>query len=104
MRSIFIFTLLLFTIHTNAQTSLAGKVTEASGDPILYGDVFLFEQDKQIDYIKTDFDGNYNFANMEPCTCDLLVFYPGFRPVKITGIIVKPGQITPLNVVLEYRE
>lgn len=95
--------LCLFTIFTvvNAysQTSLEGKVKEKdTGEPVLYGTVALYKNGVLIVGTDTDFDGNYFLGNLEPGTYDVEAKYLGMADQRITGVILKAGQTTRLNI------
>ncbi len=99
-RCILLFLMLVMGSAAFAQTSLSGKVTEEGGEPVLFGNVVLFQNGVQKTGVQTDFDGNFNFANIDPGTYDVEVSYIGFPTKRINGVVVKAGQITPLNVIL----
>jgi outer membrane receptor protein involved in Fe transport len=49
----------------------------------------------------TDYDGNYIIENISPGTYTVSVSFIGFKAMKFTGIVVKAGSTTNLNVELE---
>lgn len=83
-----------------AQTSLYGKVTDDNGEPIIFGSVALYKNGVLTTGAETDFDGNYNFSNVDPGTYDVEVSYVGYSPARISGVLVKAGKANKLDVVL----
>jgi outer membrane receptor protein involved in Fe transport len=97
--------LCIFAMFTFAsiysQTSLEGKVTEkATGEPILFGTVALYKNGVLITGTDTDYDGNYFIGNLEPGTYDVESKYLGMADQMITGVTLKAGQTTRLNIEL----
>jgi outer membrane receptor protein involved in Fe transport len=84
-----------------AQTSLAGKVTDLdSGEPILFGNVTIYQNGVYKTGVQTDFDGNYSFSPIDAGTYDVEVSYVGYSPKRIEGVVVKAGRETRLNIEL----
>ncbi|KXK37809.1 MAG: carboxypeptidase regulatory-like domain-containing protein [Saprospiraceae bacterium] len=82
----------------NAQTTIEGKVTEASsGDAIIQGPVQLFRNGVLVGGTVTDLDGNYFFSDVQPGTYDMQVEYFGFATKKITGIVIQAGRTNKIN-------
>ncbi len=99
------FLLLCFAIllagAATAQTSLNGKVTDGdTGEPIIFGNVALYKNGVLITGTETDFDGNYNFTEIDPGTYDVEVSYVGYQPQRVTGIQVLAGKANRANVEL----
>ena len=87
-----------------AQTtgSLQGKVIDTGLEEGLpFANVVLEKEGTQIAGTQTDFDGNYNFSNIEAGTYDLLVSYVGFPTVKTEGVVIKLGQVVRFDVEME---
>lgn len=85
-----------------AQTSLAGKVTEAeTGKPILFGNVALFKNGNLVTGVETDFDGNYKIANIDPGTYAVESAYIGFMTQRIEGVLIVADQENRLDIELE---
>ena len=102
---IIVISLLFATISLSygQATSLSGNVTDQdSGKPILFGSVALYNNGKLITGVKTDFDGNYSFANIDPGTYDIEASYIGYHRSRITGIVVLAGKSNISNI--EIRE
>ena len=99
---IFIFLFLLIAAGGNAQTSLYGKVTDApTGEPILFGTVTLHKNGNLITGTETDFDGNYNLANIDPGSYDVSFAYVGYPTVVYNGVRVLADQANILNAEME---
>ncbi len=90
----------IFTlVNAYSQTSLEGKVKEKdTGEPVLYGTVALYKNGVLVVGTDTDFDGNYFLGNLEPGTYDVEAKYLGMSDQRITGVILKAGQTTRLNI------
>lgn len=81
-----------------AQTSLEGKVTDAtSGEAILFGTVALYKNDVLITGVETDLDGNYFFSDIDPGTYDIEASYIGYTPQRQVDVIVKAGRTNRLD-------
>ena len=94
-KTLLILALLLttLTLSFGQSTSLSGKVTDKdTGEPILFGNVVLYQNDKLVTGVETDFDGNFNFSNIEPGTYDVAVFYVGYQNTKISSVIIYTGK------------
>jgi outer membrane receptor protein involved in Fe transport len=96
-----IFFSLAIGITAVAQTSLFGKVTdEESSEPILFGSVALYKNGVLITGTETDFDGNYNFAAIDPGTYDVEVSYVGYQPKRIAGVKALAGKANKLDIMM----
>lgn len=105
MRRIFtaIALLLMSTSITLAQTgatNIAGNVKDDAGDAVIAGTVSLYKGGALLTGVLTDFDGNYNFANLDPGTYDIEVSYVGYSPKRIAGVVALAGRTTFVNVEL----
>ena len=92
---------LLFSLSTTvalAQTTLEGKVAEENGEPVIFANVVLFQNDVQKAVVSTDFDGNYIFSALEAGTYAVEVSYLGFAKQRVTGIKVAAGKVNKLDV------
>jgi len=91
------FTLLSFT-NSYTQTSLEGKVVDAAtGAPISYGTVALYENDILIKGVETDLDGNYFFSDIDHGIYDIESSYIGYTPQRQVGVIIKAGRTNRLD-------
>jgi outer membrane receptor protein involved in Fe transport len=96
-----IFTLLLIGSSAMAQTSLQGKVTDAeTREPIIFGSIALYRGGVLMTGTETDFDGNYNFANIDPGTYDVEASYVGYAKQRTTGVLISAGRANKLDIVL----
>lgn len=101
LRLLLIFSLLLGGLALQAQTSLAGKVTdEETGEPILFGNVALYKSGVLVTGAETDVNGNYSFPNLDPGTYDVEVSYVGYQPQRITDVKVLAGKSNKLDIQL----
>ena len=97
--------ILLSSFHVvlsqNALGSIKGKITESSsGEVIPFANVILLKADSQIIGTTSDFDGKYNFKNINPGNYTIHVDYLGYQPTKIKNIAVKPSKTTFANIKL----
>ncbi|MCB9040000.1 MAG: TonB-dependent receptor [Lewinellaceae bacterium] len=103
------FSLLITGAGAYAQTTLQGKVTDQeTGEPILFGSVALYKNGVLTTGTETDFDGNYNFTELDPGTYDVEVSYVGYAKQRTTGVKALAGkanrldiELTPAGVVLD---
>ncbi|MBR9919462.1 MAG: TonB-dependent receptor [Bacteroidetes bacterium] len=98
-RSLFWAAILLFAaIPAFAQKgTIAGKVIEAeSGFEVIGGTVVISGTTVGT---TTDLDGTYSL-NLDPGTYTIDVSYIGFEKQQITDVVVKAGEVTPLDISL----
>ncbi len=101
IRLLLILSLLLGGLAVQAQTSLAGKVTdEETGEPIIFGNVALYKNGVLTTGVETDVNGNYNFSNIDPGTYDVEVSYVGYQPQRVTDVKVLAGKSNKLDIEL----
>ena len=82
--------------------SISGKLTDQdTGDPILYGSVALFRNEKIIDGIETDLDGNYVFYVDTPGIYDLEASYVGYHSKKMKDIMVETRKGIIIDIQIE---
>lgn len=99
-RSLLFFTLLLFSVSFLAAQSaqLSGKVIDReSKEPILFGTVSLYQNGVFESGTETDFDGNYNFANLDPGTYEVQFAFLGYQTSTVTGVQVFAGKAIKLD-------
>ncbi len=95
------FTLLITGAGAYAQTTLQGKVTDKeTGEPILFGSVALYKNGVLTTGTETDFDGNYNFTEIDPGTYDVEVTYVGYAKQRVTGVKALAGKANRLDIEL----
>ena len=93
------FSLLITGASAYAQTTLQGKVTDKeTGEPILFGSVALYKNGVLITGTETDFDGNYNFTELDPSTYDVEVSYVGYSKQRVTSVKVLAGKANKLDM------
>lgn len=105
VRYIILLTLLFLggsTLFAQTTGSLQGKVIDVGNDEGLpFANVVLEKEGVQISGTQTDFDGNYNFSNIDAGTYDVLVSYVGFPTVKTEGVVVRLGQVVRFDIEME---
>lgn len=85
-----------------AQSSLEGKVTDASnGEALLFANVVLFKNGNLITGTQTDLDGNYVFSSVDPGTHDVEASYTGFPTQRQTGVVILAGKAIRLDFKLD---
>lgn len=95
------FSLLITGAGAFAQTTLQGKVSDKeSGEPILFGSVAIYKNGVLTTGTETDFDGNYNFTELDPGTYDVEVTYVGYAKQRVTGVKVLAGKANRLDIEL----
>ena len=95
------FSLLIAGASAHAQTTLQGKVSDQeTGEPILFGSVALYKNGVLTTGTETDFDGNYNFTELDPGTYDVEVSYVGYSKQRVTGVKVFAGKANRLDIEL----
>jgi hypothetical protein len=101
IRYMILLLLLCFGIGAaNAQTTgdLQGKVLDENGEPLPYANVALYKGGTLVRGTSTDFDGLYNFSNIEAGTYDMEVSYVGLPTKRTEGVIIKVGQVMNFDV------
>ncbi|RMF00054.1 MAG: TonB-dependent receptor, partial [Bacteroidetes bacterium] len=79
--------------------SLQGKVTEEdTGEPVIFAAVALYQNGVLKAGTETDFDGNYNFANLDPGTYAVEVTYLGLQTQRIEDIKVYEGKVRIVDI------
>jgi hypothetical protein len=90
VRYIILLTLLVLassTLFAQTTGSLQGKIIDVGNDEGLpFANIVIEKEGTQISGTQTDFDGNYNFSNIEAGTYDLVLSYVGFPTVKTEGV------------------
>lgn len=105
VRYIILLTLLFLgssTLFAQTTGSLQGKVIDVGNDEGLpFANVVLEKEGVQVSGTQTDFDGNYNFSNVNAGTYDVLVSYVGFPTVKTEGVVIKLSQVVRFDIEME---
>ncbi|PHI21628.1 hypothetical protein CEQ90_02115 [Lewinellaceae bacterium SD302] len=103
MRYTYSFFLFLFLVASAAgQTSLKGKVTDqdSGNEGMPFASVALKLGEKIIQGVNTDLDGNYLFKSLNPGVYNLEVSYTGYATQRLTGVLIKAGQVNVVNVTM----
>lgn len=96
---IFIY-LLLSAIPSWAQKSeIRGKIIDDENAEELIGATALIEGTSI--GAAADLDGNYNIKNVEPGTYTVVFTFVSYQTQKVSGVVVKPGIVTVLNMRLK---
>ncbi|NND71706.1 MAG: TonB-dependent receptor [Rhodothermales bacterium] len=98
-RTLLVFLLVIFpATGSYAQGVLAGKVTDAANNEGLIGvNVIVVGTNSGA---ATDIDGNYGVPNLKAGEYSIKVSYIGFETKLFTGIQIRDGETTSLNVEL----
>lgn len=105
-RFLLFFTLLLVSVSFLAaqSASLSGNVSEEdTKEPVLFGSVALYQNGVLKSGTETDFDGNYNFSNLDPGTYDIEFGYLGYQTKRIEGVKVFAGKSIKLDAELSVE-
>jgi hypothetical protein len=102
MKNLLLLIMISFTAFANAQTgNLSGTVTTEDGEIVMFATVAVKMNDSLITRTQTDFDGKYEFDNLEIGTYDVLVSYVGYQRKKISNITILSSGTVVLNVELD---
>lgn len=82
----------------SSQTSLSGKVTDNNGEPLILCSVALYKSGVLITGTETDFDGNYNFASLDPGIYKVEASYVGYAKRCIERVRVYAGKAITLDI------
>lgn len=89
---------LFLSFNVLGQASLSGLVTdEETGEPILFGDVVVYQNGKLVTGEQTDFDGNYVISPIDTGVYDVRFLYVGYEEVMIEKIQVFTDKETVVN-------
>ncbi|MBL7774453.1 MAG: carboxypeptidase regulatory-like domain-containing protein [Saprospiraceae bacterium] len=89
-----------FAPTTNPVYVLQGKITDASGEPIIGAVIKVFKDSTFLTGTISNVDGDYRFQFSEPGTVHLEVSYTGYATKKITGIALVANTIVTVDVEL----
>lgn len=82
------------------QNSIGGTVTGPDGFGVIQAEVVLLQNNNVIKGTITDFDGHYNINNIKEGTYDLKVSYLGLATQLVTGVVVKSGKSTKVDITM----
>lgn len=102
MRYLILLSLLLIGSSTSwAQTSLLGKVIDEDTEETLpYATLALMQDDNQIAVTTTDFDGNYNFSNIDGGTYNIIIAFTGYPSKTIKGIKISTNETKQFDILI----
>ena len=87
--------LLLLTVFAYAQNGkIKGSITDDAGEPLPFATVTVEKDGIPLTGAQSDFDGNFTISPVKPGTYDLVCSFVGYQSQKVTGMIVKPNNIT----------
>ncbi len=86
-------------LHAQATGRITGTLTDASNGETLFGANILVEGTTR--GTTTDFEGAYTLSNLEPGTYTLVYRYITYATKTVTGIVVKAGEATRVDVALQ---
>lgn len=93
-----LFAIVAFAFSSYSQgASIKGTVIDDAGEPLPFVNVKLTQNGNVKSGATTDFDGKFKISNLEAGKYDIEVSFVGYSPVKLEGIIVKGGQLLPLD-------
>ena len=82
--------------------TLTGTVTDVQGAPLSGARVQITHAATGVSrWLTTGVDGSYRLALLEPGDYDVFVEELGYRPARVRGVPLRPGQRQQLSIVLE---
>jgi hypothetical protein len=82
--------------------TLKGQVIDRdSQEPIPFCNIVIEVTGAQKGGASSDFEGNYTIKPINPGSYDVKATYVGYKPVEITGVIIKSDKITFLDIKME---
>ncbi len=102
MRRTLLACLLLFlgVLSVAAQQTVFGTVLDEAGEPVIGGNVAVYEGESFATGSQTDFDGNFSIS-LDPGTYNIEFSYVGYAPRRINGFTVLVGQENKLDMAFE---
>ena len=97
MKNIFLFALMIFSGQIFSQTSLSGKVVDGDGVGAVLANVAIYKGTDLVTSIQTDFDGFYNFSNLNAGTYNVETSYVGFLTLRIENVILYANEANNLD-------
>jgi len=76
---------------------ISGRVLDDKKEPLPSAAVQVYRGGIFKGGIITDYDGNYTIKPLDPGVYDVLVLYTGFDSIKVTDVVVTPGDRTTQN-------
>ncbi len=90
MRYLFVWLLVFSGWMSNAQSTLSGKVMDASGEPLIGATVLIHELDRGM---ITDVNGRFEFMDLRPANYHLHISYVGYEAKTILAKANGPSDI-----------
>jgi len=82
--------------------TLKGKIIDKeSGEAIPFCNIVVEVSGAQHGGTTSDFDGNYTIKPLNPGTYDVKATYVGYKPMMVTGVIIRVDKITFLDIEME---
>lgn len=96
----------LGTLTTTAQSgSLAGTVKDVEAlEAIIFGNVFVYQNDSLVVETATDFDGNYQLPSLAPGHYQIKFTYVAYHDLLVTEVLVLAGEESRLEALLRPLE
>jgi hypothetical protein len=84
--------------------AMRGQVVSNDGSPVISAQITVTNQSAGTGYsFFTDRRGRFSLSLVIPGTYAVLAEQAGYQPVRQHGIVVRPGDVTQVNFVLERR-
>ncbi|MCR9054966.1 MAG: von Willebrand factor type A domain-containing protein [Phaeodactylibacter xiamenensis] len=90
--------LLVLALPLISQTSLSGRVTDDTGEPVIFASVALYKHGVLITGTETDIDGYYRFASLDPGTYAVETSYIGYTKQRVERVLVYAGKANKLDI------
>lgn len=90
--------LLVLALPLISQTSLSGRVTDDTGEPVIFASVALYKHGVLITGTETDIDGYYRFASLDPGTYAVETSYVGYTKQRVERVLVYAGKANKLDI------
>lgn len=99
LKNLFYLFVLISTSAFSQNGKIAGKVIDLKTGETLPGATVLIENTTQ--GASADFDGNFSIAAVKPGSYTIICKFISYADKKLSGIVVKEGEITHVNIALE---
>lgn len=90
--------LLVLALPLISQTSLSGRVTDDTGEPVIFASVALYKHGVLITGTETDIDGYYRFASLDPGIYAVETSYVGYTKQRVERVLVYAGKANKLDI------
>ncbi len=96
---------LFVSFNAFGQGSISGLVTDKdTGEPILFGDIVVYQDGKLITGEQTDFDGNYRIDSIKAGIYDIHFKYVGYEDTKFSAIKIVDGRETGVRALISPKK